>query len=162
MKQLTTILVLFISFSAFAQRGGKMNERIKAQKTAFITEKLDLSAEEAAKFWPVYNAFEEKQDKIRSKDLREIKMKMRKNPDMPDNEADILLDRIIKAEKELHSAKLQLVEDLKSVISSKKIIRLKAAEDEFNKILLQRLKEMREKRRNKNQKKKSSRTSFFI
>ena len=146
MKKLIPIVVLLISLSGFAQHGGKMNERIKAQKTAFITEKLSLTADEAAKFWPIYNAFEAKRDKIRSEDLRAVKMKMRNNPDMSDSEADALLEKLMKAEKELHNAKLKLVKDLKTVISAKKIIRLRAAEDEFNKALFRRLKEMRQKR----------------
>ena len=149
MKRLIPILVLLISMSAFGQRDGKMSERIKAQKIAFITEKLDLSVDEAAKFWPVYNEFEAKKDKIRSKDLRSIKMQMRENPDMSEKEADELLDKLIKAENDMHAAKLKLVKDLKKIISSGKIIRLRAAEDEFNRKLLEKLKEFREKRRNK-------------
>ena len=150
MKKLIPILVLLISLSGFAQRGGKMNERIKAQKTAFITEKLSLTADEAAKFWPIYNEFEAKRNKIKSEDLRAVKMKMRNNPDMSDKEADELLEILIKAENDLHAAKLKLVKDLKTVLSAKKIIRLRAAEDEFNRILFQRLKEMRQKHADKN------------
>ncbi|WP_400079686.1 sensor of ECF-type sigma factor [Winogradskyella sp. R77965] len=150
MKKIIPILVLLVSINSFAQRGGKMNERIKAQKTAFITEKLDLSSEEAEKFWPIYNAFEEKREKIKSEDLRAIKMQIRRNPDMSESEADKLLEKILKAEKELHTAKLKLVNDLKSVISSIKIIKLRAAEDEFNRILLEKLREMRQKRANRN------------
>ena len=149
MKKLIPILVLLISLSGFAQHRGKMNERIKAQKTAFITEKLSLTADEAAKFWPIYNAFETNRNKIRSEDLRAIKMKMRNNPDMSDSEADALLEKLVKAENELHHAKLKLVKDLKTAISSKKIIRLKAAEDEFNRLLMKRLKEMHQKREKK-------------
>ena len=59
MKRLIPILVLLIGLSGYAQRDGRMNERIKAQKVAFITEKLSLTAEEAQQFWPIYNAFEE-------------------------------------------------------------------------------------------------------
>ena len=40
--------------------------------------------------------------------------------------------------------------DLKKVISAEKIIRLKAAEDAFNKKLLERLREFRDKRGNRN------------
>lgn len=149
MKQLIPILIFLISFSAFAQRDGKMSERIKAQKVAFITEKLDLSADEAAKFWPVYNEFEDTKDRIRSKDLRAIKLQMRDNPDMSEKEADELLDKLMKAENDMHAAKLKLVKDLKKIIPSDKIIKLKAAEDEFNKKLLEKLKEFREKRRNR-------------
>ena len=149
MKRLIPILVLLISMSAFGQRDGKMSERIKTQKIAFITEKLDLSVDEAAKFWPVYNEFEAKKSKIRSKDLRSIKMQMRQNPDMTEKEADELLDKLMKAENDMHTAKLKLIKDLKKILPSDKIIKLRAAEDEFNKKLLEKLKEYREKRRDK-------------
>ncbi|MDH7914155.1 sensor of ECF-type sigma factor [Winogradskyella sp. SYSU M77433] len=146
MKKLIPLLLLFISFSSFAQRNGIIKERIKAQKVAFITEQLSLTSEEAQGFWPIYNEFEETTDKIRSQELRSIKMQLRRNPDLSDKEADELLKKLMKAESDMHTAKLKLVTDLKSVISAKKIIKLKAAEDEFNRKLLDRLKEFRDKR----------------
>ena len=124
MKRLIPILVLLIGLSSYAQRDGRMNERIKAQKVAFITEKLSLTSEEAQKFWPIYNAFEEKRERIKSGPLREVKMKIRSNPDMSDSEASGLLDQIMEAENEIHSAKMKLAQDLKSVLSPKKIVSL--------------------------------------
>ena len=150
MKRLIPILVLLIGLSGYAQRDGRMNERIKAQKVAFITDKLSLTAEEAQQFWPIYNAFEEKRESIKSGQLREVKIKIRQNPDMSDREASKLLDQILDAENEIHNAKMKLAEDLQSVLSPKKIIRLRATEDEFNRELLQHLKKMRERRMNKN------------
>jgi hypothetical protein len=149
MKKLIPILIFLISFSVFAQPDGKIRERIKAQKVAFITEKLSLTPEEAQGFWPIYNAFEIKTENIRFKDIRAIKIRMRNNPELSEKEADELLDKLIKAEDAMHAAKLNLVNDLKTVISSEKIIKLKAAEDEFNKRLLERLKEFRDKRGNR-------------
>ncbi|WP_412560389.1 sensor of ECF-type sigma factor [Winogradskyella sp. MIT101101] len=149
MKKLIPILVLLISFSSFAQNGGKMQERIKAQKIAFITEKLSLTTKEAQQFWPIYNAYEAKVEDIKSKDLQPLKQEMRRG-DVSDKRANELLEKLMKAETDMHEAKLQLVQDLKEVISSKKIILLKAAEDQFNKILLERLKQMRDKRNRKN------------
>jgi len=150
MKRLIPIFILLISLSGYAQRDGKMNERIKAQKVAFITEKLSLTADEAQQFWPIYNAFEETRERIKSGPLRQVKMKIRSNPDMSDNEARKLLGQILNAENEIHNAKMKLAEDLQSVLSPKKIIKLRAAEDEFNRELLQRLKQMRERRMNRN------------
>jgi hypothetical protein len=149
MKKLIPIVLFLFSISIFAQGGRKeMQEKIKAQKIAFITDKLSLTAEEAQQFWPIYNAFEAKVEKIKNEDLRAIKMRMRKG-DVSDKEADELLDKLLKAEKDMHNAKLELVTNLKKVISSTKIIKLKAAEDQFNKMLLERLREFREKRGNK-------------
>lgn len=149
MKKLIPILVLLISFSSFAQNGGKMQERIKAQKIAFITEKLSLTTKEAQQFWPIYNAYEAKVEDIKTKDLQPLKQEMRRS-DVSDKRANEILEKLMKAETDMHEAKLQLVQDLKEVISSKKIILLKAAEDQFNKILLERLKQMRDKRNRKN------------
>jgi hypothetical protein len=76
-------------------------------------------------------------------------MQMRQNPDMSEKEADELLDKLMKAENDMHTAKLKLIKDLKKILPSDKIIKLRAAEDEFNKKLLEKLKEYREKRRDK-------------
>ena len=59
-KILTTLLLLF-SLMGFTQDDPSKKEKIKALKTAFITTELDLTSAEAEKFWPIYNAFEEKQ-----------------------------------------------------------------------------------------------------
>lgn len=42
-------------------------ERVKAVRVALLTEKMSLSAEEAEKFWPVYNDYEKEQKMIREK-----------------------------------------------------------------------------------------------
>ena len=133
MKKLIPIFALFVCFSTFAQGGEKMKERIKTQKIAFITDKLDLSSEEAQVFWPIYNEYETTTEQIKSVDLREIKQKMRQNPNPSDKEASQLLEQLISAENKMHNAKLKLVSDLKKVISPLKIIKLKAAEEAFNK-----------------------------
>lgn len=149
MKKLILIITLVICANSFAQQNGKMQERIKAQKVAFITEKLNLSAKEAQGFWPIYNAFEAKIEALRKGDLRDVKMKMREG-NVSESEANSLLGKIMSAETEMHNSKMTLMNDLKKVISAEKIIRLKAAEDAFNKKLLERLREFREKRGNRN------------
>ncbi len=44
---------------------------IQAQKSAYITAQLQLTPEEAQRFWPVYNEFDEKQDALR-KEMRSL------------------------------------------------------------------------------------------
>ncbi|NOY48367.1 MAG: sensor of ECF-type sigma factor [Chlorobi bacterium] len=141
------ILTLFICFNVYSQRDGKMQERIKAQKVAFITERLDLSSKEAQKFWPIYNAFEDKVTKMRRNDLREVRQAMQKG-NLSDNEAQQVLDQFMNVEEQLFEAKKQLVKDLRNVIPPQKIIQLKAAEDAFNKKLMKMLQQRREKMQN--------------
>lgn len=148
MKQLIPILFLLISFASFAQRNGEIQEKIKAQKIAFITDKLELTSEEAQQFWPIYNEFEAKVEKIKSEEIRPLKQEMRQG-DVSDKRAGEILEKLIKAEDEMHNAKQELVVDLKKVLPAKKIIMLQVAEDQFNQKLLDRLKDFRERRQNR-------------
>lgn len=80
MKQFLSILSIFFLFTvaANAQDGGEKKEgkteggRIAAIKIAYITSKLNLSPEEAQKFWPVYNKYSEELRKVRT-DARQNK-----------------------------------------------------------------------------------------
>ncbi|GAB5564538.1 MAG: hypothetical protein Wins2KO_16010 [Winogradskyella sp.] len=148
MKRTITVLILLVSLSGFAQRGGKMmHERIKSQKIAFITERLNLTSEEAEKFWPIYNEIEEKKHELREKSSLK---KIGKRPaDMTEAEADILLQEMLKMKDERHALDKELISKLSDVISSKKIIALMRAEREFDKKLIERLKQRREKRKGK-------------
>lgn len=70
MKKLILILAIFFTASGYlvAQPDMKHNDewvkKIRAEKVAFLTTKLELTPEEAQTFWPVYNEFEEKRFKI--------------------------------------------------------------------------------------------------
>lgn len=148
MKQLIPILFLLTSFTGFAQRNGEIQEKIKAQKIAFITDQLELTSEEAQQFWPIYNEFEAKVEKIKSEEIRPLKQEMRQG-DVSDKRASEILEKLIKAEDEMHNAKQELVVDLKKVLPAKKIIMLQVAEDQFNQKLLDKLKDFRERRQNR-------------
>ncbi len=143
-KIIIPLILIAFSLTTFAQRGGKMQERIKAQKVAFITERLDLSPKEAQQFWPVYNAFEHKIESIRKNDLREVREAMRRG-NLSESEAQKILDQFMAVEEKLHKAKKQLVKDLGAVIPPQKIIALKSAEDAFKKILLDIMKKRKDR-----------------
>ena len=146
-KYILPIFILLFTFNAFSQRNDR--ERIKAQKTAFITNKLDLSAKEAQNFWPVYNAYNESTMKIKHQDIRNIRRNIKQNLNtLSDEKAQELLDKLIEAENSLHQARVNLVSDLKKIISPKKIILLKAAEEDFNRKLFEEYK--RKRAHNKN------------
>ena len=52
-KILLYIFIMLTMHTAFSQNG----ERLQALKIAYITKKLDLSPDEAQRFWPVYNQY---------------------------------------------------------------------------------------------------------
>ena len=59
---LTLILILSFQTQLFSQ--GKNMERIRSQRVAFYTEKLELSEKEAEIFWPVYNDYSSQKEEI--------------------------------------------------------------------------------------------------
>ena len=141
MKKLLLILLLTLSFSGLAQDKNRQ-ERIKALKIAFITERLQLSQTEAEKFWPIYNAFESKNQKLRQESFR--KFRKADFDSMTDQEAKRHLEDWMATEERKHELRQQFAHDLLKVLSAKKIIKLKATEDAFNRRMMQEMKKRRD------------------
>jgi len=61
MKKIILLILMYsgIAFSAISQDDQKDAGRLQAYKIAFLTKKLNLSPEEAQRFWPIYNKYEE-------------------------------------------------------------------------------------------------------
>jgi len=143
MKKIFLITIFFtLSISsAFAQhRHGGNKERIRAFKTAFITERLDLSPKEAEKFWPVYNKYTESLYNLKIVELRKEQMKIREKGGinaLTDQEAGDFLQILVKNEKKQSDIKLKLFNDLKKILPPKKILLLYQAERDFNRKLLE-------------------------
>ena len=141
-RNILPLLIVFISINAIAQDGAfirKKKEQIKTLKVAFITNELSLTPDEASKFWPLYNAFEDKQQEIRKQRLKGYvdRMDNESFDKLSEKEAANLLTQMESSEDELHQAKKKFVTSLKSVISPIKILKLKKAEENFNRKLLQ-------------------------
>ena len=140
-KNILSLLIVFISINAIAQDGSfirKKKEQIKALKVAFITDELSLTPEEAAKFWPLFNAFEEKQQDIKKQRLKGYLDRMDSDSfdKLSEKEAATLLAQMETSEDELYQAKKKFTASLKGVISPLKILKLKKAEENFNRKLL--------------------------
>ena len=80
MKKLYFIITMILAFGfgSYAQnlRQGGRPETVEAIKIAYFTRKLNLTPEEAQKFWPVYNQYadELKQLRQQNRDLDEVDM----------------------------------------------------------------------------------------
>ncbi|MEN2398654.1 sensor of ECF-type sigma factor [Flavobacterium sp. MC2016-06] len=140
-KNILPLLLFLLSFSFYAQNSKieEKREKIKAFKVSFLTTELELTSTEAEKFWPIYNAYDDKQF-----ELRHLKMKtyLKKLDDdninsISEKEAVILLSQMESTDKELYLLREKYMTNLKKVLSAKKILKLKKSEDDFNRKLLQ-------------------------
>jgi len=142
LSKILPLLIAFISLNVIAQDGPiirKKKEQIKALKVAFITNELALTSDEATKFWPLFNAFEEKQQEIKKQKLKGYLKRVDDGSfdNLSEKEATTMLAQMESTEDELYQLKKKFISNLKGIISPIKILKLKKAEENFNRKLLQ-------------------------
>ncbi len=124
------ILVTYSASFAIAQPdNGKKGERIQALKIAFITQRLELSSDEAQRFWPVYQRYEN--------DLRQLIL-ANKGGDVIDNE-----EKVLNLRKRYRS-------EFVLVIGQEKMNKLFTAEKDFRGALLRKLRNPQNQQRQLN------------
>ena len=140
MKKIVLFLAVFFSLLLQAQppKSKEKKEKLKAIKTAYISTELNLTPEEATKFWPIYHAFEDKQHEIKQE-------KWKRNLDANDSslnelstkEASALLQKVVHTEEATYLERKKFVQNLKEFLPPIKILKLLKAEASFNRKLLQ-------------------------
>lgn len=141
-----TLVILLLSTLTFAQE--KLMKRpdqdkMKAFKIAYITDKLDLSPEEAQKFWPIYNKHEIIMTELRQQEGLTIKKYIKERSDIEnisELEAKEAVIEINKIHIQIENQRGKIFNKLKTVLPYKKILKLQIAEKEFKRSLLRKLK----------------------
>lgn len=112
-------------------------KQIRAAKASFITNRLNITAEQSEKFWPVYNEFDGKRREIR-REQRKIMNEKRKSGTVDEQALNN-----IREVQDLKQQELDLEGEYQSrflkVISPSQLEELYKAEKTFNDMLLQRL-----------------------
>jgi hypothetical protein len=150
MKTITPLIALCLLMTTagvHAQMKRPVKEKVDAIKIGFITERLDLTPEEAQAFWPVYNQYTDELDHLR-KDRRENLMNARENFDsMSDGE----LEKAVDNEIAFRVNELEILKkyhpQFKKILPVKKVAKLYRAEEDFKRRLLDMIKDRRNNRR---------------
>ena len=143
MKLYQKIFLLVLLTTNFSYSQGNLfkdkKEQIRSLKIGYITTELDLSTDEATKFWPLFNAFETKQQEIRQQKLKNFLARLDKDviDKMSEKEAQNLVSQMESTEEDLFQLRKKFVANLKLVLPAVKILKLKKAEEQFSKKLLQ-------------------------
>jgi Spy/CpxP family protein refolding chaperone len=139
-SKIVLIILFFVSIHTFAQPPmGDKKDQIKSLKVGYITNELALTTEEASKFWPIYNDFDDKQFELKNQKMKAFKARMDDDSlnKMSEKEASSLLAQMESTEDELYQLRKKFISNLKGVLPATKIIKLKKAEDDFKRKLLQ-------------------------
>lgn len=147
MKSIYLSFLALVAFSFFpgdalqAQDPGR--ERLAQLRIAFLTEKLDLSVEDGQAFWPLYNEFEDEKRTL-EREIRRLHRQISERSESI-NEQDLLKEMTVITEKKKRVAELEnsFIQSCSEAIGARKAARLIAAEEEFKREVLKKLKERR-------------------
>lgn len=134
------MLLLLSTATVFAQPKGPRGERIKNIKVGYITERIHLTSDQATRFWPVYNQYEQ--------ELRTTRRSFFEQYRGRDNSQDEATARkFVDDNLEYQEAELRLKKKYKNellkVISAQQLADLYVAERDFRKMLVNELRERR-------------------
>ena len=164
----TIMLTLFLGFNAYAQerpahppqhspnkeRPGDVSpsmvqhkrfpskEELQSQKIAFFTQELELTPDEAQKFWPVYNAEEKKQFAARkaiNEALKELNDALKSEPQASPAEIKVLMNNYFKACEEEISVQSDSFEEISKVLPVHKAAKTFSLEEKFRVMLIKQL-----------------------
>jgi len=140
-------IILFCTFAllynltSFSQICEKDIENIKAQRVAFITTQLQLSVEEAQSFWPVYNEFDEKRQKLMTSKRGKLKNKKNEFEKLTEIEKEKQVDEFIENELQLAQLSKEYHTRFKKILPIDKVAELYRSEHKFKAQLLKQIKE---------------------
>lgn len=116
-------------------------ERVQQLKIAFISERLNLTREEAEKFWPIFNDFDDQKMALR-KELKDIHKKM-KDTSPTEKELTDGINRMTELRKQEADLDKQLLTEVLPVLGVEKTQTLMGLEEDFRKKLMEKFREKR-------------------
>ncbi len=119
-----------------------VNDKIEARKIALITQRLELTPEQAAKFWPIYQELSQKQ-----RDIRSDFQQQRRNFDpktASEEEMKKMIDLGLKVKERQLNLEREYSERMRQVITNRQMVNLRRAEEEFRQRLLERIQKQRQ------------------
>ncbi len=133
-------LALFTSLLSFAQPEHS-SEQLGAMRASFITQRLNLTTEEAQVFWPIYNEMQQALSNLRTEG-RQIMESHRGDRNLENASEEVLLEqmeRLLELEEEMIEIRKSFHERYLAVLSARKVAMFYRAEEEFKRELLRRM-----------------------
>ena len=116
-------------------------EKLNAYKIAFYTKRLSLTSQEAEKFWPVYNEFQNKRNDVQI-ERQKINRNINQNElNMSEKEMIESGDKLIALQVQEAALAQEYHKKFRDILSPVKILRLYQAENQYRLLLLNELKD---------------------
>ncbi len=132
MKKLTFIFLLTVisNINLMAQRPTSSydKEKLEAARVAFITNRLDLKAEQAEKFWPVFNEFNEERGKLMNQ-LSTINRSS--SEEITESKAKEMIAQRLKLQQDLLDREKLFMDEIVKIITPVQAVKLGGVNREF-------------------------------
>ncbi len=136
------ISVITFSFSLNAQESKSDKEQeIKSEKIAFFSDKIGLTPEEAQVFWPIYNDYWAKKNKIIADRKDKMTYFADHSENMSNDEMVQYADQYIKYEMQLAELLDEYHIKFKKILPIEKVMKIYLADYEFKTYLLKKIRE---------------------
>ncbi len=139
MKKILFTLILLCSLSSWSQES--KSDKVEALKIAFLTNKLELTSKEAQAFWPLYNEYNTKIDKLRKSKKSDFDELKNKGENLSEKELEIFMNEIFATRQKELDLQKEYFEKYSKVLPMKKVALLYQAENQFKRELLRKIKE---------------------
>lgn len=141
------ILLAILAFPGISQDLPRSSqERFNAQRIAFFTERLRLTPEEAQKFWPIYNEYQDEKSRIIEK-RRELTRNLLENQrTLSDDTVEELGDEYVATVVEEAELLMTYHARFKEVLPPRKVPRVYQTETQFKNYLLRQIQQSQQRR----------------
>ena len=95
----------------------------RAQRKATVGANMNLTTDEASKFWPVYDAYEKSMDSIEDRHVKELKEFAAKYNNFTDADAKKKLDEVIAIQQARLDVQKEFIPQFRAVVSQVKVTR---------------------------------------
>lgn len=130
---------LFAQHQIKEHNGDKRKDKVKAMKIAYLTSELELTTEEAEKFWPVYNEYTAKKEDY-YKTLKKSKKEHNNIDELSDSQLEEMYQAHFKLKKQLLELENTYHAKFKNVLPARKVYQLHHSEETFKRELLKKIK----------------------
>lgn len=139
-------LLTLVQFAVSAQHGKKgedMWKKFQSEKIAFLTSKMDMSPDEAQKFWPIYNQLDKERWEAQ-KMRREMELKLREAEEsFSDKQVTELTRKFTQSLQNEANLGTEYNEKFLKILPPKKVLRLYNAENEFRMHMIKKFRDQR-------------------
>lgn len=149
MKTKISVIFLLLEFCfSLSMVQAQDRERLEAYKIAFYTKRLDLSASEAQRFWPLYNEYQKKRIEIQQERTKLNRIFNLEGSEMSEAELITAGDKLIELQVKETDLAVNFHKQLKTVLPPRKVIKFYQSENQFRMQLLKQLQERNPEKRN--------------